>query len=311
MDPHSFILYKGLLYGELWNILTNKGRICCIEPKNGSLLWERKLNTFSSSGLLLTDKVLCIATDSYCYLFDRITGKKIKRIEYEFFEGPLLWWPESNEILTIDIHGNLIALSLTDGTVSRTFKFIEGKLLKMTRFFEGNKTEHSFRNPTVFTRYNDYLLIGWLEHKLLTFDLSTWSVVKPYNINPFSKALINNNIAFMQTKHDNFEGYKFGAINLEFGDLQWQVNLPFSRGNATWSPHPYILDDQLIWIRTAGGPFYALSHQSGQMRFIFDEQAASKYVSQLEKEAQPIEHFFKFQSKFYVQLADQLYSLSF
>ncbi len=144
------------------------------------------------------------------------------------------------------------------------------------------------------------------------FDLSNWSVVNAYDINAHSKVLINDNqIAFMQTKHDNYDGYKFGAINLKSGEWLWEINVPFSKGNATWSPEPYVLNDQLIWIRTADGTFYALSQQTGEMCFLFDLRAATKYIPDLEKETYPIKHFCKFKSKFYVQIEDQLCSLCF
>ncbi len=92
MDPRGIAIHEDLFYGDLWNIITNEGKICCINPQNGSLLWEKKLDTYSSSEFLFIDKLVCIATDRYCYLFDRVTGKKVRQIEYKYLESPLIWW---------------------------------------------------------------------------------------------------------------------------------------------------------------------------------------------------------------------------
>jgi hypothetical protein len=164
-----------------------RGTVFRLNLETGKVLWQRRLLRYSPSVPCVAKGHVFLATDKRVEAFEIRSGRSQFRVDHPLGSTSLYCWPTTEEILGVDVHGNLVAFSSASLEQLRTF-------------------ELGLRNPVVFTRRDAHILIGRRDAGIRIFDPVKWTMERTHNVPAYSECLIEGNRAWLQTQHVSAPG---------------------------------------------------------------------------------------------------------
>jgi len=239
--------HDGVLFARTWSIISDHGTLTRFDTETGNIVWSRTIPNYDEKVPLVANGLAFVSSGNGLIAIDVRNGRR--RLRVSQFLSRVQYSATRNELLGIDLHGNLAVFNATTG------EFLQS-------------LELAIPTPCVFMSHQGWLFIGDRERYLHVVDVDKWRIERSYNVTPYSHLIIDADTAWLQTLQDNFDGHRFGSLDLQTGELRWDVPLPFDAHRPVHSPHPLFLRRGLVWISDLDGPIpvYALACQTGELQ---------------------------------------------
>lgn len=102
-------------YDNILYVATTDGQISSVNPQNGKIIWQKKINTPILAGPVVSaNHVMMSGDDSALYIFDRHTGEQLKRIMLSS-DAIAKAYVHHDHVFIKTINGNLYSIRINDG----------------------------------------------------------------------------------------------------------------------------------------------------------------------------------------------------
>jgi len=245
LSPVGIVHHPAGVIALAWGIRKSGGYLYRIDSKTGDVVWRRKLkNPEPLAPTVIRDQV-CVVTDHNLASFKIDDGKPVWSYPVDQLSYPAVAWPERSAVLMGQHNGVITCLDAREGK-ARWVRKIRGE-------------------NGIVGRCGDLLFGAGRGGILHALDPDTGRVVGKAGARVWSNIVADGQRLFFQTAHDNEKGYRIGSVTSEKMELLWDVDVPLSYGDATFSPEPLGVVRKQLVVKTSTGPLYAIDVDKGKL----------------------------------------------
>lgn len=245
LDPAGIGFHPSGILKLATHIVKRAGSLCRVDAGTGRLAWQSKLKRPGLIGPTVVGDRVCVVAEGKLVSFKVCDGKPVWSYEVVQESYPPVASLDAS-ILLVGHHGG--AITCIDA--------VDGKP-KWTRKLPGENG--------IVCRHGDAVFgAGW-GGALHALGAVNGRVLGKSKVKVWSKIITHDGQLLFQTKHDNEKGYRFGSVNPQDLQLRWELDVPFSVGDATYSPEPVQVVNGELLVKTDAGPVYAIDVKRGKI----------------------------------------------
>ena len=246
LDPAGICHHPSGVIAVTRNFRTSAGYLYCLDAASGEVGWRRKLRSPDSLMPVVIDEDVLIVADGKLNSFRVSSGKPMWAYTVTQMIYPALAWPEASAVIVGHFDGMITRVDSRDGAVVWSRK-LPGE------------------SGGIVCRCRDRLFAAGWSGPLHQLDPSNGRVLAKSKAKVWSNVVAHGNQLLFQTKHDNDSGYRMGSVNQDDLRTLWELDVPFSAGDATFSPEPLQVVSGELLVKTHCGPLYAIDIERGRI----------------------------------------------